>query len=79
MNTIYLKYFLACFCLCIFLVISNSKSNTIYARQININDKIDERINDRDYKAAKILLERALEEVDRKDTVHLRQCTADLG
>jgi two-component sensor histidine kinase len=79
MNTIYLKYFQACFCLCIFLVISNSKSNTIYARQININDKIDERINDRDYKAAKILLERALEEVDRKDTVHLRQYTADLG
>ncbi|WP_339922500.1 tetratricopeptide repeat protein [uncultured Cyclobacterium sp.] len=79
MNTIYLKYFQAFFCLCIFLVISTSKSNTINARQININDKIDDRINDRDYKAAIKLLEKALKEVDSKDTVHLRQYTADLG
>lgn len=78
-DSILMKNLLLNFYLFTFLITLLFCNAQIHAHQSPIDKKIDDSINDGEYSEAKELLVRALNEINLKDTAHLRQYNADLG
>lgn len=74
-----MKNLLLNFYITLLLLAFLSYNAQIQANQSPIDKKIDISINEGEYSEAKVLLERALNKINLKDTTHLRQYNADLG
>lgn len=78
-DSIQMKNLLLNFYITLLLIAFLFYNAQIQAHQSPIDKKIDISINEGEYGEAKVLLERALNEINFKDTTHLRQYNADLG